>query len=287
MSNKKNKAMNQNVSPSLMKHHQTNEPLGDPKPFLLNTDDGFADLFSRSHKPKTIHWSIVWSDLMLTMFVMFMVLYVFYSAKTETPLVKGKTSVKEEQTHPVPSSTSVEKKLETIQTPGKSITVKAGSLINIDNTDLVSDQAVRIILPGDLLFDKGMAEIKPTAKQSLERIAGIIRKTPYIVNVIGHTDNDPIRSKTYATNWELSVTRACTIARFLIEEMKIPGGRFYISGHASYLPIADNSTLEGKSRNRRVEIVITKELPMVTPWQLTESFGSPQIVAAGSSFHGS
>ncbi len=271
----------------IMKNNQPNEILFDRKAFSFDTNEVSMDLFSRSHKPKTIHWSIVWSDLMLTMFVMFLVLYVFYSAKTETPLVKGKSSVKEEQTHPVPSSTSIEKKLETIQTPGKSITVKAGSLIDIDNADLVSDQAVRIILPGDLLFDKGMAEIKPTAKQSLERIAGIIRKTPYIVNVIGHTDDDPIRSKIYATNWELSVTRACTIARFLIEEMKIPGGRFYISGHAAYQPIADNSTQNGKSRNRRVEIVITKDLPGVTPWQLTESFGSPQIVAAGSSLHGS
>jgi chemotaxis protein MotB len=224
---------------------------------------------------------------MLTMFVMFLVLYVFYSAKTETPLVKGKSTTKEIQTVPVPSNTLVEKKPEIIKHADRSITLKAGSLMDIDNIDLVSDQAVRIILPGDLMFDKGMAEIKPSAKQSLKKIAGIIQKTPYIVNVIGHTDNDPIHSKIYATNWELSVTRASTIARFLIEEMKIPGDRFFVSGHASYLPIADNGTQDGKSRNRRVEIVITKELPKVTPWQLTESFGSPQVVAAGSSFHGS
>ncbi|MBA4369723.1 MAG: hypothetical protein C0403_19020, partial [Desulfobacterium sp.] len=187
-----------------MKNNQKNESLYDQKPFSFDTGEGSMDLFSRSHKPKTIHWSIVWSDLMLTMFVMFLVLYVFYSAKTETPLVKGKSTTKEIQTTPVPSNTIVEKNQEIIKHVDKSITLKPGSLMDIDNIDLVSDQAVRIILPGDLMFDKGMAEIKPSAKQSLERIAGIIQKTPYIVNVIGHTDNDPIHSKIFATNWELS-----------------------------------------------------------------------------------
>ncbi len=268
-----------------MKNNQNNEILFDQKPFSFDTNEGSMDLFSRSHKPKTIHWSIVWSDLMMTMFVVFLVLYVFYSAKTETPLVKGKSTTKEIQTIPVPSPTLVEKNQEVIKHIEKSIMLKAGSLTDIDNIDLVSDQAVRIILPGDLLFDKGMAEIKPSAKQSLEKIADIIQKTPYIVNVIGHTDNDPIRSKIYATNWELSVARASIIARFLIEEMKIPGNRFYISGHASYLPIADNSTLEGKSRNRRVEIVITKELPKVTQWQLTEPFESSQTADSGPSLY--
>jgi chemotaxis protein MotB len=268
-----------------MKNNQNNEILFGQKPFSFDTNEVSTDLFSRSHKPKTVHWSIVWSDLMMTMFVVFLVLYVFYSAKTETPLVKGKSTTREIQKTPVPSNTRAKKNPEVIKHAEKSITLKPGSLMDIDNIDLVSDQAVRIILPGDLMFDKGMAEIKPSAKQSLERIAGIIQKTPYIVNVIGHTDNDPIHSKIFATNWELSVIRASTIARFLMEDMKIPGNRFYISGHASYLPIADNNTQAGKARNRRVEIVITKELPKVTQWQLTEPFESPQIVDARPSLY--
>ena len=268
-----------------MKYSRNDEILYDQQPFSSDSIGGDPDLFFRSQKPQTVHWSIAWSDLMMTMFIMFLVMYVFHSAKVEKTLGKGDAVVSEGQADHITSFTEGKQNPREVKPSGTSLTVNAGTVTDIDNIVLASDQTVRIILPGDLLFDTGMAEIKPAAKESLEKIAGIIKKTPYIVNVIGHTDNAPIHSEIFATNWELSVARACTVARFLIEDMRIPQRRFYVTGHASNLPVANNETETGKSRNRRVEIVITKELPQSTMWQMNDSPEDFHILNTESSFY--
>jgi len=85
------------------------------------------------------------------------------------------------------------------------------------------------------------------------------------VNVVGHTDNVPIYSALFPTNWELSVVRACVVARFFIEEMKIPARKFYLSGYSYFQPVRPNITAKNRSANRRVEIIITRERPYGTP----------------------
>jgi chemotaxis protein MotB len=147
-------------------------------------------------------------------------------------------------------------------------TLRAGDFDDFAAVDLVPDKAVRIVLTGDLLFDTGQADLKPEAEESLERVAAIIKRTPYMVNVVGHTDDIPINSERFPTNWELSATRASRVARFLIEEMGIAGERFFITGHAYFQPLFPNDSASHRATNRRVEIIITKERP----------FGKPETV---------
>ena len=109
------------------------------------------------------------------------------------------------------------------------------------------------------------SELKAAAKDKLEGIASLIRKTPYKLNVVGHTDNLPINSPLYPTNWELSLIRAAVVARFFIEEMDIPANKFYLSGHSYFQPVRPNTTAENRAANRRVEIIITKERPYGMP----------------------
>lgn len=127
--------------------------------------------------------------------------------------------------------------------------------------DLVPDTTMRIILTGDLLFDTGQADLSESAKQSLRKIAAIIKKTPYMINVIGHTDSLPMHSARFATNWELSVVRASRVARFLIEEMGMNPLQFIVSGYGPYRPRRPNTNVANRAANRRVEIVISKRLP--------------------------
>lgn len=131
--------------------------------------------------------------------------------------------------------------------------------------DLVPDKTVRIVLTGDLFFETGDAELSASARQSLKKITEVIRKTPYIINIVGHTDNIPMRSERYKTNWELSVARASRVARFLIEEMGMNPNQFVVSGYASYRPIQSNADTRGRAANRRVEIIISKKLPPAAP----------------------
>jgi len=313
----------------------------------------------RSSIPKVSHWSIAWSDLMMTMFILFLSMFVYQAShkeflvSDEIEVIGGDTTEALEITHdnknsfpfvpivpgkPIMSGGSVKRvepitlqdidpdaqffdedqkggldriresfkqarqssllaatNMESIQVedstrdqlqggPG-TILEKDDELIsaedkNVDRIfslskeniaqlglndfaaiDLVPDQTMRIILTGDLLFDTGKAELNTFSKNSLEKIAAVIRDIPYIINIVGHTDNIPMHSEKYATNWELSVARASTVARFLVEEMRMNPQQFVVSGYASFRPIRPNTNARNRAVNRRVEIIISKRLP--------------------------
>ena len=83
-----------------------------------------------------------------------------------------------------------------------------------------------------------------------------------MINVVGHTDNVPMHSEKYATNWELSVARASIVARCLVEEMGMNPQQFVVSGYSSYRPIKPNTNARNRATNRKVEIIISKRLPV-------------------------
>ncbi|MCS7171750.1 MAG: OmpA family protein [Aquificaceae bacterium] len=114
---------------------------------------------------------------------------------------------------------------------------------------------VRLILQEKLLFESGSAEIKPETRPILDKLYEIIRELPNPVEVEGHTDNIPISTERFPSNWELSTARAGTIVRYFIARGINPE-RLKASGYADTRPLASNATPEGRSQNRRVEIVI-------------------------------
>lgn len=127
--------------------------------------------------------------------------------------------------------------------------------------DLVPDKTMRIILTGDLLFSAGQADLGYDSVASLQKIAAVIKKTPYMINIVGHTDNVPMHSNRFASNWELSLARASTVARFLIEDMHMDPSQFVVSGYSSFRPLQPNINEKNRAKNRRVEIIISKRLP--------------------------
>jgi len=113
-----------------------------------------------------------------------------------------------------------------------------------------------------VFFDTGKATIKADAKATLDKISDVLR-TDFSANAVGiegHTDNIPIKrpetKKLFKTNWELSTARALAVLHYLVEEKKLPEDQFFASGYSKFRPVADNKTAEGRSQNRRVEIVI-------------------------------
>lgn len=326
------------------------------------------DSFYRSRQPKATHWSIAWSDLMMTMFILFLSLFVYQAAHEEflvshTPEVVGGSTtealdiekdiglispimplkdkaplitsgtikkvetvtldaidvddvfqenadlvspspeppVKEETVEPPPEQTADlpinEEPSSAINlsalSPTKDIiqpapllpvaeetppmaeeadrfsgiydksqqTLSINKLNDFASVDLVPDTTMRIILTGDLLFSTGQAELSAEARESLRKIAAIIKNTPYMINVIGHTDNLPMHSAQFATNWELSVVRASRVARFLIEEMGMQPDQFIVSGYGANRPRQPNTNVTNRAANRRVEIIISKRMP--------------------------
>ncbi|MCK5232597.1 MAG: OmpA family protein [Desulfobulbaceae bacterium] len=226
------------------------------------------DPLARAAQPRAVHWSIVWSDLMMTMFILFLVMFLYQVSNREF-LTEEKIELIERPSlgsgspfdKPGVGSGSMEEgSISKIYDLSRQA-LESEDLIDFASIDLVQDKTVRIILKGDFLFNTGKADLKSAAKKSLGKIAGLIRNTPYMINVVGHTDSVPIHSEKYPTNWELSASRAVAVARFLIEDTKIPGKQFFVTGHAYYQPVAPNDTGKNRKKNRRVEIIITKEKP--------------------------
>lgn len=341
------------------------ENLGHEKSFVIE------DSFYRSRQPKSTHWSIAWSDLMMTMFILFLSLFVYQAAhekflvdhtpeviggsttealdierdrnlitpiipfNNKTPLITAGTIKKVEKVptdaidvnvdtvfqdkaepvahHPteptakqegvttetevtselpvpkkqiLPTSSPILSSTGDILQPApllpveektlpveekqdrfsgiydqSQLTLSINKLNDFASIDLVPDTTMRIILTGDLLFSTGQADLSPDARESLRKIAATIKNTPYMINVIGHTDNIPMHSASFATNWELSVVRASRVARFLIEEMGMQPDQFIVSGYGENRPRRPNINVNNRAANRRVEIIISKRLP--------------------------
>jgi len=110
----------------------------------------------------------------------------------------------------------------------------------------------------DVLFDSGKADLTTKAREIINKVAEIIRVNDKNVRVEGHTDNIPISTSRFPSNWELSTTRAVNVVKYLIEENGIEARRLSASGYADQHPVDDNGTKEGRQKNRRVDMVILR-----------------------------
>lgn len=120
----------------------------------------------------------------------------------------------------------------------------------------IEERGVVLEIQDRVLFDSGKAELKPEAVSLLSKVAVILARLPNKVTVEGHTDNVPISTIFFPSNWELSVGRAVRVLRFLSEQRGIDPRRFNATGFGEYSPVATNQTAGGRARNRRVNIVI-------------------------------
>ena len=114
-----------------------------------------------------------------------------------------------------------------------------------------------------VMFDSGEAILKPDGEAVMRKIAAILGGHPQLkIQVIGHTDNVPIRPAArvrFASNWELSTARALAAVHFLTEQAGIDPRRVGAVGYGEFRPIADNSTAEGRAKNRRIAITIVPD----------------------------
>jgi chemotaxis protein MotB len=105
-------------------------------------------------------------------------------------------------------------------------------------------------------FDSGSAAPHAEALPTLRKIAASLSATPYDLRIEGHTDNQPIHSAEFDSNWELSTARAIHIARLLLALNTIPADRLSAAGYAQFHPVDTNSTPQGRANNRRVDLVV-------------------------------
>lgn len=107
-----------------------------------------------------------------------------------------------------------------------------------------------------ILFEMGKSEIKPSGLEVLEELEGLFKDFENDIVIEGHTDNVPINTREYESNWELSTARAVSVVRYLSDVEGLSPERFSATGYGEYRPIAPNDTRENRSANRRVNILI-------------------------------
>src|SRR6185436_2611909 len=123
---------------------------------------------------------------------------------------------------------------------------------------------LRVDMVDKILFDSGEAVISKRGEGVLARVGAVLATMDdKQIQVSGHTDSNPISDKLatqFPTNWELSVTRAVNVVRFLEEKASVPPKNLTATGYGQYHPIASNKTAAGRARNRRIEILLTPSL---------------------------
>ena len=149
--------------------------------------------------------------------------------------------------------------------------------ITFEKEELSADMSVGIDMRGlvismnnAILFDSGKAEIKTDNDETLVKLGNILESLDNYVRVEGHTDNIPIKTAVYPSNWELSTARAASVVRLFIDKSGVSPEKVVAVGYGEYKPVADNSTAEGRAKNRRIDIIVLSEKYDNLEKQITE-----------------
>ncbi|HEY6445913.1 MAG TPA: flagellar motor protein MotB [Acidobacteriaceae bacterium] len=136
----------------------------------------------------------------------------------------------------------------------------------------IADHAIALRLGRDGLvislreagfYDSGSDTPHPQSRATLDQIAAVLAAAPYDLRIEGHTDNVPIHTPQFASNWELSTARATELAKSFIVDHGFAPARISAAGYAAYHPVASNDTAEGRSQNRRVDIIVLPRISVL------------------------
>jgi chemotaxis protein MotB len=198
-------------------------------------------------------WQTIYADMMTNLMLFFLMLYAMTRldldarAKTNFQQVFGKEMMGRNEY----SSAEVERHKMT----DDEIVKEASKIKGFKQTD---ESNIRLSLPGEVLFDSASAELKSTAAESLQQTLDMIKKIPNKIVIEGFTDDVPILTKEYSSNWELSLARAESVLNFMIAN-GVPRERLCMSGYGEFKPMVPNTDAVSRAKNRRIEISIIKK----------------------------
>ncbi len=224
----------------------------------------------------TERWLLTYADLITLLLAFFIVMYSMsqIDAKKFGKMSKALSGVLKG------GGVAIKKGDEIGQAPGKGV-MKIGHLVSIGHKikeefgqlgedKLVStelnERGLVIHIMESALFKIGSAVLEPKAKMTLDIINAQLGEVLNHVRVEGHTDNIPINTEKYPSNWELSSARATEVVRYFVENHGISPDRISALGYGEYRPLRPNNSFENRAKNRRVDIVIlTAEMTAAEP----------------------
>lgn len=191
-------------------------------------------------------WQTIYCSLMLLL-VVFFVMLIAYSAidKDRFLKIKDLARMAPAVSQPLPDMNQAMQSL-------RQLSVNLG--IKDEFSVVRTQEGVKAVVPNPILFASGDASLGEGVYPILDGIGKIAEQSHLTIQVEGHTDNLPIHTAKFPSNWELSTMRAVNILRYL-QHHGIPPGRLAAIGFAEYRPAATNDTPEGRQKNRRIEIL--------------------------------
>jgi len=212
---------------------------------------------------------ITYADLITLLLGLFIILYAISKVDSDK-YAKMVTALGNTFGRSVPKTFGIEKggKLTPPFTPqsgeGGALKENLSRLVNQYNysrhiTLEENERGITIHILDDILFQSGKADLSNGSKLVLSRLSVILKELPNDFRIEGHTDDIPINSSFFPSNWHLSVARALNTAYYLVNNERLPPEKVSIVGNSEYKPIASNETVEGRASNRRVDIVIIKK----------------------------
>ena len=226
-------------------------------------------------------WLTTFNDLVTLLMVFFVMLFTMSTVDTrkmqdfQYALQSGlgimetgnKVAVSVKKTQPVEDMSHImtqaegERNKYASSQPGGKLADPIGQLVKADLGIQVTHthQGTRLSFEDQVLFDFGRAAISPTGFIFLDKIADVLKKVPYAVRVEGHTDNVPIQTHRFPSNWELSVARAVNVVKYFAEVSNIDPKRLSAVGYGESRPVAANDSPSDRAKNRRVEILLLTE----------------------------
>jgi len=130
-------------------------------------------------------------------------------------------------------------------------------------------------------YDSGSTIPHPGSIGSIDSIVSVLRPTPYDIRIEGHTDDIPIHTSEFSSNWELSAGRATRMTRLFIERFHFEPRRLSAAGYGEYHPVAANDTAEGRGQNRRVDIIVLPAINGIPQTVSLDAPSQPQAANAG------
>lgn len=215
-------------------------------------------------EPTAPFWLTTYSDmvtLLLTFFVMIVAMSEIKKANLMEAMsyFQGRTSVFM-NSQPVPAVPQPSKDTES-QNKGRQVETLIEFIESENLQDKVQinyeEESMHIVITDEVMFPTGSTALQETARQVLALVAQASPDSTESITVIGHTDNVPIRTSQYPSNWELSAARAASVVRFLInQESSLSPEKYQAIGKGEFEPVESNDTQEGRARNRRIELLI-------------------------------
>ncbi len=219
-------------------------------------------------EPSSPAWMTTYGDMM-TLLLCFFVLLIAFAEMDATKFepvmfaLQGAFGVMPNRAQSIPSSSHSRpqkpssSKVEVYQQIVKEVREMAEQMGVADELSIeMTEGGMLIRLGSKVLFDTGKDDIKQVAFPILDIVGKSINENARQVTITGHTDNIPINTTEFKSNWELSTARALSVVKYLIESVKVSPGILTAAGQSEFDPLVDNSTPENRQKNRRVEFLV-------------------------------